>query len=163
MEPYSPTHLAALAVLVAGLPLAVVLGRRERNRGDDRLSRGFAVAIPLVFVPTQVVELATRWDVEVSVPLHLCDLAWLAAAAALADLVDRFGRDRVSIELTCHGHPLDDERNAALAGLAPRFGLNVVATTGAHFAEPSRGRLAMAMGAIRGVSRGTASSAPIGR
>ncbi len=39
-----------------------------------------------------------------------------AAAAALADLVDRFGADRVSIELTHHGHPLDDERNAALAG-----------------------------------------------
>src|SRR6188472_3812753 len=35
-----------------------------------------------------------------------------AATAALADLVDRFGRDRVSIELTCHGDPLDDERNA---------------------------------------------------
>ena len=45
-----------------------------------------------------------------------------AAEAALADLVDRFGRDRVSIELTHHGHPLDDERNAALADLAPRFG-----------------------------------------
>lgn len=72
-----------------------------------------------------------------------------AAEAALADLVDRFGRDRVSIELTCHGDPLDDERNAALAALAPRFGVGVVATTGAHFAEPSRGRLAMAMGAIR--------------
>lgn len=72
-----------------------------------------------------------------------------AAAAALADLVDRFGRERVSVELTSHGHPLDDERNAVLAGLAPRFGLDVVATTGAHFAEPSRGRLAMAMGAIR--------------
>jgi len=72
-----------------------------------------------------------------------------AAAAALADLVDRFGRDRVSIELTHHGHPCDDERNAALAELAPRFGVSVVATTGAHFAEPSRGRLAMAMGAIR--------------
>ena len=72
-----------------------------------------------------------------------------AAAEALADLVDRFGRDRVSIELTHHGHPQDDERNAALAELAPRFGLNVVATTAAHFAEPSRGRLAMAMGAIR--------------
>ncbi len=68
---------------------------------------------------------------------------------ALADLVDRFGADRVSIELTHHGHPLDDERNAALADLAPRFGLSVVATTAAHFAEPSRGRLAMAMGAIR--------------
>ena len=31
-------------------------------------------------------------------------------------------RDRVSVELTHHGHPLDDERNAALAALAPRFG-----------------------------------------
>ncbi|MBV9353405.1 MAG: error-prone DNA polymerase, partial [Mycobacterium sp.] len=72
-----------------------------------------------------------------------------AAAAALADLVDRFGTERVSIELTRHGHPLDDERNAALTGLAARFGLRAVATTGAHFAEPSRSRLAMAMGAIR--------------
>ncbi len=72
-----------------------------------------------------------------------------AAAAALADLVDRFGAHRVSVELTHHGHPLDDERNAVLAGLAPRFGVSVVATTAAHFAEPSRGRLAMAMGAIR--------------
>ncbi len=72
-----------------------------------------------------------------------------AAERALADLVDRFGAGRVSIELTHHGHPLDDERNAALAALAPRFGLGVVATTGAHFAGPSRRRLAMAMGAIR--------------
>ncbi|WP_090514600.1 error-prone DNA polymerase [Mycolicibacterium neworleansense] len=72
-----------------------------------------------------------------------------AAATALADLVDRFGADRVSIELTHHGHPCDDERNAALAGLAPRFGIPVVATTGAHFAAPERGRLAMAMAAIR--------------
>ncbi len=72
-----------------------------------------------------------------------------AAERALADLVDRFGANRVSIELTHHGHPLDDERNAALAALAPRFGVGVVATTGAHFAGPSRGRLAMAMGAIR--------------
>ncbi|MBU3750014.1 MAG: DNA polymerase III subunit alpha, partial [Mycobacterium sp.] len=72
-----------------------------------------------------------------------------AAAAALADLVDRFGSDRVSVELTHHGHPLDDERNAALAELAPRFGVGVVATTGAHFADPGRGRLAAAMAAIR--------------
>ncbi|MCV7257845.1 error-prone DNA polymerase [Mycobacterium shimoidei] len=72
-----------------------------------------------------------------------------AAAAALADLVDRFGADRVSIELTHHGQPVDDERNAELAGLARRFGIDVVATTGAHFAAPPRARLAMAMGAIR--------------
>lgn len=72
-----------------------------------------------------------------------------AAQRALADLVDRFTPSRVSIELTHHGHPLDDERNAALAGLAPRFGVGIVATTGEHFADPSRGRLAMAMAAIR--------------
>ncbi|MCV7123249.1 error-prone DNA polymerase [Mycobacterium lacus] len=72
-----------------------------------------------------------------------------AAGRALADLVDRFGAGRVSIELTHHGQPLDDEHNAALAELAPRFGVGVVATTGAHFAHPSRSRLAMAMGAIR--------------
>ncbi len=72
-----------------------------------------------------------------------------AAERALADLVDRFSAGRVSIELTHHGDPLDDERNAALAGLAPRFGVSVVATTGAHFAHPSRSRLAMAMGTIR--------------
>ncbi|MDF2585288.1 MAG: polymerase, partial [Mycobacterium sp.] len=72
-----------------------------------------------------------------------------AAARALADLVDRFGADRVSVELTHHGHPLDDERNTVLAALAPRFGVDVIATTGAHFAVPSRGRLAMAMAAIR--------------
>jgi error-prone DNA polymerase len=72
-----------------------------------------------------------------------------AAEKALADLVDRFGADRVSIELTHHGQPLDDERNVALAALAPKFGISVVATAAAHFAEPSRARLAMAMGAIR--------------
>ncbi|GFG68378.1 error-prone DNA polymerase [Mycolicibacter senuensis] len=72
-----------------------------------------------------------------------------AAATALADLVDRFGAARVSVELTRHFDPYDDEHNAALAALAPRFGVSVVATTAAHFAGPSRARLAMAMGAIR--------------
>ena len=72
-----------------------------------------------------------------------------AAARALADLVDRFGAGRVSVELTHHGHPLDDEHNAALAALAPRFGVGVIASTAAHFAAPDRGRLAAAMAAIR--------------
>jgi error-prone DNA polymerase len=72
-----------------------------------------------------------------------------SAAEALAGLVDRFGADRVSIELTRHGDPLDDERNAALVSLAPRFGVGVIASTAAHFATPERGRLAAAMAAIR--------------
>src|SRR5205807_10017384 len=72
-----------------------------------------------------------------------------AASVALADLVDRFGADRVSVELTHHGCPVDDDVNAEMFSLAQRFGLTSVATTGAHFAAPSRRQLAMAMGAIR--------------
>ncbi len=72
-----------------------------------------------------------------------------AAEKALADLVDRFGADRVSIELSRHGHPDDDERNAELAALAPGLGVGVIATTAAHFATPKSGRLAMAMAAVR--------------
>ncbi|AYM44873.1 error-prone DNA polymerase [[Mycobacterium] chelonae subsp. gwanakae] len=79
----------------------------------------------------------------------LADGGPAAAEKALADLVGRFGADRVSIELSRHGHPDEDERNADLAALAPRFGVGVIATTAAHFATPESGRLAMAMAAVR--------------
>lgn len=72
-----------------------------------------------------------------------------AADAALADLVDRFGADRVSVELTHHGIAEDDERNDALAQLARGYELPIVATTAAHYATPDSGRLAMAMAAVR--------------
>ncbi|GAC69853.1 error-prone DNA polymerase [Gordonia soli NBRC 108243] len=72
-----------------------------------------------------------------------------AAALAVADLVARFGGDNVAVELTAHGLPDDDERNAALAAAAAAHGVRTVATTGAHFAGPHRRRLAMAMAAVR--------------
>ncbi|MBD0323331.1 MAG: PHP domain-containing protein, partial [Aldersonia sp.] len=72
-----------------------------------------------------------------------------AAESALRELVERFGRDRVSVELTHHGVPEDEERNTALAVLAQRLDLPVIATTGAHFAHPERRRLAMTMAAVR--------------
>ncbi|MBF6438740.1 error-prone DNA polymerase [Nocardia cyriacigeorgica] len=71
------------------------------------------------------------------------------AEAALRDLVERFGAERVSVELTHHGLPADDERNAHLIALADRLGLPVVATTGAHFASPAQRHRAMALAAIR--------------
>ncbi|MEV0687865.1 error-prone DNA polymerase [Nocardia sp. NPDC050378] len=71
------------------------------------------------------------------------------AEAALRDLVDRFGADRVSVELTHHGIATDDERNGYLVALADRLGLPVLATTGAHFAAPAQRRRAMALAAIR--------------
>ncbi|MVU78824.1 DNA polymerase III subunit alpha [Nocardia sp. ET3-3] len=72
-----------------------------------------------------------------------------AAEAALRDLVERFGREHVSVELTHHGIPEDDERNARLIELADKVGLPVLATTGAHFAAPPQRRRAMALAAIR--------------
>ncbi len=72
-----------------------------------------------------------------------------AAEAALRDLVDRFGADRVTVELTHRGLPEDDEINAALAEIATRQQLPVIASTAAHFAGPHRRRLAMAMAAVR--------------
>ncbi|MEV0075650.1 error-prone DNA polymerase [Nocardia neocaledoniensis] len=71
------------------------------------------------------------------------------AEAALRELVERFGADRVSVELTHHGIATDDERNAHLVALADRLGLPVLATTGAHFASPAQRRRAMALAAIR--------------
>jgi len=72
-----------------------------------------------------------------------------AAEVALRELMERFGADRVSVELTSHGIPEDDERNARLIALADRVGLPVIATTAAHFAAPRQRRLAMAMAAVR--------------
>ncbi|RDI64392.1 error-prone DNA polymerase [Nocardia pseudobrasiliensis] len=72
-----------------------------------------------------------------------------AAEAALRELMERFGRDRVTVELTHHGIPEDDERNARLLALADHVGLPVIATTAAHFAAPRHRRRAMALAAIR--------------
>lgn len=72
-----------------------------------------------------------------------------AAEKALGGLIDRYGAGGVVVELTAQGLPDDDARNAALAGLATRFGIPTVATAGAHFAGPPRRRLAMAMAAVR--------------
>ena len=72
-----------------------------------------------------------------------------AAARELARLVDAFGADNVVVELCDHGDPLDSVRNDALAHMAIRAGVDVVATTNAHYATPSRRRLATAMAAVR--------------
>ncbi|NUS92298.1 MAG: PHP domain-containing protein, partial [Nocardia sp.] len=71
------------------------------------------------------------------------------AEAALRELCERFGTGRVTVELTRHGLPVDDECNAALAAIAERAGVPVIATTAAHFATPDRGHRAAALAAIR--------------
>ena len=72
-----------------------------------------------------------------------------AAERALLELVDRFGREGVVVELTDHGLPDDSARNDVLAALAERHDLAVVATQAVHHATPEGSRLAAAMAAVR--------------
>ncbi|MDQ3885537.1 MAG: error-prone DNA polymerase [Actinomycetota bacterium] len=72
-----------------------------------------------------------------------------AAAVQLQRLIGLFGAQHVHVELTDHGLPTDTERNDALAALATEAGLDTVATTAAHYATPSRHRLATVLAAVR--------------
>ena len=71
------------------------------------------------------------------------------AARELARLVELFGRDRVFVELWDHGQPLDGPRNDALAELAVRARVGVVATNNVHYATPAAQPLATALAAVR--------------
>jgi len=73
------------------------------------------------------------------------DAAW----RELDRLVALFGRDNVVVELFDHGHPLDQEVNDALAGLAERAHLPLLATNAVHYATPGEHRLASALAAVR--------------
>ena len=73
------------------------------------------------------------------------DAAW----RELDRLIALFGRDHVVVELFDHGHPLDQEANDALAGLAERARLPLLATNAVHYATPGEHRLASALAAVR--------------
>jgi error-prone DNA polymerase len=72
-----------------------------------------------------------------------------AAAHQLAHLVEAFGPEHVAVELWDHGQPLDSARNDALALLAARQGVGVVATNNVHYASPAQRPLATALAAVR--------------
>jgi len=84
-----------------------------------------------------------------SVPRALLADGPAAARHELDRLVVAFGRDRVLVELWDHGDPLDRHRNDALATLAGRAGVDVLATNNVHYATPAQRPLATALAAIR--------------
>ncbi|GAA1252802.1 error-prone DNA polymerase [Microbacterium phyllosphaerae] len=73
------------------------------------------------------------------------------AHTPLRRLVDLFGQDHVAVELFDHGDPQDSRRNDALADLARRMRLPVVATNNVHYAAPEHASLAEAVAAVRAV------------
>lgn len=84
-----------------------------------------------------------------SVPAVLMTSGPEAAQRELDELIARFGRDNVVVELWDHGMPFDSERNDALVELATRCGTETVATNNVHYATAQRWRLANALAAVR--------------
>ena len=77
---YGPSHLIVIGVLVAGIVAFLVFGRWTPRRFD----RAFAVVIAVVAVPVQLLQFTpAEWNLQTSLPLQLCDWAWLVAAIAL--------------------------------------------------------------------------------
>jgi hypothetical integral membrane protein (TIGR02206 family) len=83
-DTFGGQHLALLGLFAVGLVCVVLAGRTRRGvpaRGPDRV---FAVALVCVAVSAQVFQLTPGdFDLGSSLPLQLCDLAWVAAAWAL--------------------------------------------------------------------------------
>lgn len=91
-EAYGASHVAALAFCVVGVLLIVALGRRVRGATANR---AFAIAILLVTIPLQVLQLLPdEWNPRTSLPFQLCDLAWMFAVHAL------WTRSRLSATVT---------------------------------------------------------------
>ncbi len=72
-----------------------------------------------------------------------------AASYELMALTERFGRDRVLVELWDHGDPIDRHRNDALALIAAKAGVEVIATNNVFYATSAQRPLATALAAIR--------------
>lgn len=84
-EPYGTSHLVVLGMFAVGVAAVILLGRQLRGAGAEVvMRRSFAVAIVMVALPLQILQLIpSEWDLQTSLPLALCDFAWLFAVHAL--------------------------------------------------------------------------------
>lgn len=82
---FGTQHLIMLGIFVVGAAGFVQLGRSLRTHPRQQLvRRTLAVLITCLTLPAQLVELTQgRWDPRSSLPLQLCDLAWVVAVVAL--------------------------------------------------------------------------------
>jgi len=84
-DTFSIEHLLLITGFLAVCVALAVLGRAHRcTRAEIRFRHGFAVLIPCLTLPMQVLQLLPGdYDIATSLPLQLCDLAWIAAVVAL--------------------------------------------------------------------------------
>jgi len=82
-DAFGTSHLVMIGVFLAGVWPMVLLGRRSRQR-PERASRWFALVLIAAVLPLQVLDhLPANFQLGVSLPLQLCDLAALVAVIAL--------------------------------------------------------------------------------
>lgn len=84
-SPYGISHWAVLLLVAAGAMLLVWLGSRHRGtRAGERFARTFAAVLLVFALAMQIYRLLpSQWDVGISLPLHVSDLAWITAVYAL--------------------------------------------------------------------------------
>ncbi|MFE0593895.1 error-prone DNA polymerase [Micromonospora echinospora] len=147
-----PDPLGAHLLLLAHGPegyarLATTISRAQLRGGE----KGRPVYGPLEQVADELRDhvLVLTGCRKGHVPAALLTAGVDAAARELDRLTALFGADTVAVELTDHGHPVDADRNDALAELAAGAGLPTVATNNVHYATPGRRRLATALAAVR--------------
>jgi hypothetical integral membrane protein (TIGR02206 family) len=82
---YDASHWAVLILLAAGVLVLAWSGSRYRGQHATRtLDRVLAVVLVTFHVPILVYDLTpARFDIANSLPFHISDLAWMAAAYAL--------------------------------------------------------------------------------
>ena len=84
-EAFTLEHLGLVVGFLVVCVAMVALGRQHRGTAEElRFRRGFALLIPVFTVPMQVLQLLPGdYDLGTSLPLQLCDFAWIAAIVAL--------------------------------------------------------------------------------
>jgi hypothetical integral membrane protein (TIGR02206 family) len=84
-QAFTGQHYLLLGIFAVGCVVVVLIGRRHRGRPSEvALRRWFAVVLLAFTVPLSIVFLLPgQWDLGASLPIQLCDLAWIAAAVAL--------------------------------------------------------------------------------
>lgn len=84
-DAFSPEHALLVGLFLVGVVAFAVLGRVLRGtQGGITFARSYAIAIPLVTVPMQTLQLLPNdFTLGTSLPLQICDLSWMVAVYAL--------------------------------------------------------------------------------
>ncbi len=148
------THLVVLARDPRGYALLARAISEAQLRGEKGLPRLSLAELGAIGGMGAVTTDRGHWLVSTgcrkgAVPAALVRDGPAAAGVELDRLIGVFGRDHVAVELWDHGDPLDSARNDALAELAIRLGVDLLATNNVHYATPARRRLATALAAVR--------------